>query len=67
LKFNDNQRLTELYICNMETQEVLVILIFAVAIAYIGRFIYKNLYSKNGCSSGCGKCGADFSNVKIKK
>ncbi|MGV3509612.1 MAG: FeoB-associated Cys-rich membrane protein [Sphingobacteriaceae bacterium] len=47
-------------------QEILVIVLFALAAFYIGRVIYKNLQSKNGCSSGCGKCGANFSNIKIK-
>jgi hypothetical protein len=51
----------------MGVQEVLVILLFAIALLYIARIVYKNLQSKNGCSSGCGKCGVDFSDVKVKE
>ncbi|MEJ6982532.1 FeoB-associated Cys-rich membrane protein [Pedobacter sp. P351] len=49
----------------MGVQEVLVILLFTIALVYVGRIVYKNLQSKNGCSSGCGKCGVDFSDVRI--
>jgi len=48
----------------MNTQEILVMLIFVAAVFYIARIIYKNLKAKNACSSGCGKCGVDFSNIK---
>jgi hypothetical protein len=50
----------------MGVQEVLVILLFTIALSYIARVVYKNLQSKNGCSSGCGKCGVNFSDVKPK-
>ncbi|WP_131677823.1 FeoB-associated Cys-rich membrane protein [Arcticibacter eurypsychrophilus] len=50
----------------MGIQEVLVLVLFILAAAYIGRLIYRSLHAKSGCASGCGKCGADFSGVKLK-
>ncbi|MBC7915516.1 MAG: FeoB-associated Cys-rich membrane protein [Pyrinomonadaceae bacterium] len=50
----------------MKAQEILMILIFAAAVFYVARMIYKNLKAKNGCASNC-KCGIDFSDVKIPK
>ena len=49
----------------MEMQEILVIVLFAIALIYVGRIVIKNFRSKDGCSSGCGKCGVDFSDIKI--
>ena len=49
----------------MELQEVLLIAIFSCAVFYIIRVVYRSLKPGNGCSSGCGKCGADFSNNKL--
>lgn len=49
----------------MGAQEIIVAALFAIAVFYIARIVYRNLQSKKGCSSGCGKCGADFSNIKI--
>ncbi|TZF85923.1 FeoB-associated Cys-rich membrane protein (plasmid) [Pedobacter sp. BS3] len=48
----------------MTFQGILVALVFLLAAAYIGRSVYRNLHSKKGCSSGCGKCGVDFSEIK---
>jgi hypothetical protein len=39
-------------------QSALVILIFAAALLYVGRLIYKSFTAKTHCDSGCGKCGA---------
>lgn len=47
----------------MNVQLIIVMLIFAAAIFYIARMVYKNITSKKGCG-GCGKCGADFSGIK---
>ncbi|HEX5170516.1 MAG TPA: FeoB-associated Cys-rich membrane protein [Cyclobacteriaceae bacterium] len=44
-------------------QQILVMLIFAGAVAYIGKVIYDHLTAKSGCASGCGKCGS----LDIKK
>lgn len=39
-------------------QEVIVGIVFAGAVFYVGQLIYKSLQSKSACSTGCGKCGA---------
>ena len=49
----------------MGIQEIIVAVIFAVALFYLGRMIYRSLSSDKGCASNCGKCGVDFSKVKI--
>lgn len=49
----------------MGMQEIILAVIFAAALFYIGRMMYRNLKSEKGCASNCGKCGADFSNIKI--
>jgi len=51
----------------MGVQEVLVAALFAFAVFYVGRMIYRTLKSDKGCASGCGKCGVDFSNVQPDK
>ncbi len=48
----------------MET--LLIILIFVVAIGFLGNRIYQsfNLKNKAGCAKGCGSCGAvDFEKI----
>lgn len=55
------------YICNMNTQTILVFLLFAVALIYVSRLVYKSLQvKKDGCGSNC-KCGVDFSDIKPTK
>ena len=49
----------------MDIQLVIVIALFAAALAYVGWMIYKSLSSSKGCASNCGKCGVDFSQVKL--
>jgi hypothetical protein len=49
----------------MGIQEIIMIILFAVALFYIGRTFYRSLNPKKGCASGCGKCGADFSKINI--
>jgi len=39
-------------------QQIVIGLIFLVALGYIGNLIYKSFQAKNACSTGCGKCGA---------
>jgi hypothetical protein len=48
----------------MNIQEIIVITLFAVAVFYIAKLVYKNLKSEKGCPSNC-KCGVDFSKIKI--
>jgi bacterioferritin-associated ferredoxin len=38
-------------------QQVLIGLIFAGAAFYLGRTVYRSFQAKEGCGSGCGKCG----------
>ena len=51
-------------------QEIIVGLVFAGAVFYVGQLVYKSFQSKSACSTGCGKCGAlDLQNIEaqIKK
>jgi hypothetical protein len=50
----------------MIIQSVIVFLIFAAAIFYVGRMAYKGLTAKKGCGAGC-KCGVDFSAIESKQ
>ena len=43
----------------------MVIILFVLAILYAGRIIYKSIINKKECASNCGKCAADFSEMKI--
>lgn len=45
-------------------QQVMIILLFAAALVYIGRMIYRSLQAKS-CATGCGKCGViDFDKIE---
>jgi hypothetical protein len=45
-------------------QQVVIILLFAAALLYLGRMIYRSFQSKS-CATGCGKCGAvDFDKIE---
>ena len=46
-------------------QQILIVLIFVAAVAYLGRLIFKS-FQANECATGCGKCGVDFSQVEKK-
>jgi hypothetical protein len=50
----------------MNIQTVIVALLFAAAMFYVGRLLYKSFFVKKGCGSNC-KCGVDFSNVDPDK
>jgi hypothetical protein len=43
-------------------QDIIIAVLFAMAIFYIGRMAYKTLFVKKGCGSNC-KCGVDFSKI----
>lgn len=45
-------------------QNIIIVALFAFALFYIGRMIYRSFTKKTGCASGCGKCGVDFSKVE---
>jgi hypothetical protein len=49
----------------VDLQFILVILVFLLAIIYIGRMVYKSISNKKGCASNCGKCAVDFSGLKF--
>jgi len=51
----------------MDLQLTLVIILFVLAIIYMGRLLYNSMNSKKGCVSNCGKCAADFSEIKISE
>ena len=50
----------------MNIQVVIILILFAGAIFYVGRMIYKSLSAKKSCGSNC-KCGVDFSGVETGK
>jgi hypothetical protein len=50
----------------MNVQELAVVAVFGLAVAYLGRLLYRNFTAKNSCGSSC-KCAADFSGVEPKK
>ncbi|MBL7877082.1 MAG: hypothetical protein JNL53_15555 [Cyclobacteriaceae bacterium] len=39
-------------------QQGLIAILFLGAAYYIGRLAFRSFQAKNGCQSGCGKCGA---------
>lgn len=46
-------------------QNLVVWLIFLLALIYVGRLIHKSFQAKSSCDSGCGKCGAvDFNKIE---
>jgi len=50
----------------MNIQVIIILLLFAAAVFYVGRMVYKSLFVKKGCGSNC-KCGVDFSGVDAPK
>ncbi|MCX6167397.1 MAG: FeoB-associated Cys-rich membrane protein [Sphingobacteriales bacterium] len=50
----------------MNVQEIAVITVFFIALAYLGRMLYRNFTAKNSCGTSC-KCAADFSRIEPKK
>jgi hypothetical protein len=49
----------------MDVQSILVVVLFFLAVFSLARMIYRSLSNKKACASNCGKCGADFSDIKI--
>jgi len=50
----------------MSFQTIIILLIFAAAVFYVGRMMYRSLYVKKGCGSNC-KCGVDFTDIEPGK
>lgn len=46
-------------------QQIIIVLIFAVAIGYLGRMVFRSFKAKEGCEADC-KCGV-AGDVKIRK
>lgn len=52
----------------MDIQFILMIVVFIAALFYIGRIIYRTIsQKKDSCSTGCGKCSANFTQVPTPK
>lgn len=52
----------------MDIQFILMIIIFAGALFYVCRMIYRSIAPKSdGCASGCGKCAANFDHITEPK
>jgi hypothetical protein len=47
-------------------QLIIIAILFAAAVFYVGRMLYKNLFAKKSCGGNC-KCGVDFSAVEQAK
>jgi len=47
-------------------QTVIIVILFAAALFYVGRLMYRSLTSKKECGSNC-KCGVDFSKMPSNK
>lgn len=45
-------------------QTLLIVLIFAGALFYLGRMVYLSFQSKSGCVTGCAKCSVVDLNKK---
>lgn len=46
-------------------QEIILILIFAAALFYLGRLAYRSFSKDSGCAKGCGSCNAvDFKKIQ---
>ena len=51
-------------------QQLIIILVFVAAVAYLGRLVFRSFQAKTACATGCGKCGVDFKKLErdlIKK
>jgi FeoB-associated Cys-rich membrane protein len=44
-------------------QLIIIAILFAAAVFYVGRMVYKSLFAKKGCGTNC-KCGVDFSAIE---
>jgi len=50
----------------MNIQLIIVCVLFAAAVFYVCRMVYKKLFTKKGCGENC-KCGVDFSGIEVDK
>jgi len=47
----------------MNIQAIIILILFAAAVFYVGRLVYRNLFAKKSCGGNC-KCGVDFSGIE---
>jgi len=47
----------------MNIQIIIVAILFAAAVFYVCRLVYRNLSAKKSCGGNC-KCGVDFSAIE---
>ncbi len=47
-------------------QYIIIFALFAAAVFYVGRMIYKSVTAKKSCGANC-KCGVDFSNIDVQR
>ncbi|MDB5146895.1 MAG: FeoB-associated Cys-rich rane protein [Mucilaginibacter sp.] len=50
----------------MNMQIIIIAILFAAAVFYIGRMMYRTLTTKKSCGGNC-KCGVDFSGIEPGK
>jgi hypothetical protein len=50
----------------MNIQVIIIAILFAAAVFYVCRLVYRNLFAKKSCGSNC-KCGVDFSAIDAGK
>ncbi len=50
----------------MNFQIIIIAVLFAAALFYVGRMVYNSISAKKGCGSNC-KCGIDFTNIDASK
>jgi hypothetical protein len=48
-------------------QSILIGLVFLGAAFYLGRMAYRSFQAKEGCATGCAKCGAAESTKKLQQ
>jgi hypothetical protein len=47
----------------MNIQIIIIALLFAAAVFYVCRLVYRNVTAKKSCGGNC-KCGIDFSAIE---
>lgn len=50
----------------MNIQVIIVLILFAAAVLYLGRNMLKSFRAKKGCGTSC-KCGVDFNHLPQEK
>ncbi|HMP99567.1 MAG TPA: FeoB-associated Cys-rich membrane protein [Cyclobacteriaceae bacterium] len=45
-------------------QEVIIGILFAAALFYLGRTLYRHFTVKDACKTGCGSCAIDLDKIE---